>query len=361
MLGDIGDVSSLQITKQFLSERPDLFQQKRLIVFALTAPYYLDATNISKLTAYYSLYSKVQPFIDAAAYLLFGELRASGSAPVSVAGIGYNLNEALFPDPATPIPLELDLPPGPEVVTTTATVEPAPAPEFHIGDVIPLRAGVILDHNGNPVPDGTPVDFLFTYGSEANSTRQSAYTQGGVARLTFSVTSSGTLEILAVSENARSVPMKFDVPSPSGEIITPSPTPQPTETPTAIPPTPTPEPVIVPPPVNPTPYLGFGDWIIAVLFTFGIAFAIYRLAALLGFVRWGVRVSFFALIGGLLAYIYLAIRLPGSETLLNFSLSGSVLIVTLIGSIVGLGIALIWRTIVENRRHRPTKSGSLRT
>jgi hypothetical protein len=87
-----------------------------------------------------------------------------------------------------------------------------------------------------------------------------------------------------------------------------------------------------------------------VLFTFGIAIAIYRLAALLGFVRWGVRVSFLALIGGLVAYIYLAIRLPGSETLLNFSVSGSVLIVSLIGSTVGLGIVLAWRTIVENRK-----------
>ena len=357
MLGDSSNVSSLEIMKRFLSSRPDLFQQKRLIVFALTAPYYLDATNISKMTAYYCLYSKVTPFVDAAAYLLFGELRASGSPPVSVAGIGYNLNDALFPDPATPIQLELDLPPIQTVITSTATLEPTPAPEFRIGDVIPLRTGVILDHNGNPVPDGTPVDFLFTYGSEANSVRQPAFTQKGVARITFSVTTSGTLEILAESENARSAPMKVDVPSPSGEIITASPTSQPTATSTPLPPTPTPEPVISATPAETKPYLGIGDWFIAVLFTFGLAFAFYRLAALLGFIRWGVRVSFLALIGGLLAYTYLAIRLPGSETLLNFSVSGSVIIVSLIGSIVGLGITLAWWSIVENRKHRPTKKG----
>jgi beta-N-acetylhexosaminidase len=360
ILGDTGNVSSLQVLKRFLSSRPDLFQQKRLIVFALTAPYYLDATNISKLTAYYCLYSKVTPFIDAAAYLLFGELRASGSPPVSVAGIGYNLNEALFPDPATPIPLEFDLPPVQAVISTTATVEPTPAPEFRIGDVIPLRTGVILDHNGNAVPDGTPVDFLFTYGSEANSTRQSAFTQQGVARTTYSVTTPGTLEILVESENARSAPLKVDIPSPSGDMITPSPTPQPTETPTLEPPTPTPEPVVTPSPLETKPYLRIGDWLIAVLFTFGIAFALYRLAAWLGFVRWGVRVSFFALIGGLIAYTYLAIRLPGSEALLNISVSGSVIIVCLIGSAVGLGIALAWRSIVEKRKHNPTKNGSVR-
>jgi beta-N-acetylhexosaminidase len=358
MLGDSGNVTSLQVLKGFLSSRPDLFQQKRLIVFALNAPFYLDATNISKLTAYYCLYSKVSPFIDAAAYLLFGELRASGAPPVSVAGIGYNLNDALFPNPASPIPLELDLPPVQTVISTTATAEPTPAPEFHIGDVIPLRTGIILDHNGNPVPDGTPIDFLFTYGSEANSTRQSAFTQKGIARITFSVTTPGALEILAESENARSAPLKFDIPSPNGEIITPSPTPQPTETPTPIPPTPTQEPVITTPPAPTKLYPGIGDWFIAVLFTCGIAYALYRLAALLGFVRWGVRAGFSSLIGGLLAYIYLAIRLPGSETLLNFSVSGSVLIVSLVGSILGLGIALAWRAIVENRKHHPTKNGS---
>lgn len=152
----------------------------------------------------------------------------------------------------------------------------------------------------------------------------------------------------------------MDIPSPSGDIITPSPTPQPTETSTLEPPTPTPEPVVTPSPLETKPYLRIGDWLIAVLFTFGMAFALYRLAAWLGFVRWGVRVSFFSLIGGLIAYTYLAIRLPGSEALLNISVSGSVIIVCLIGSAVGLGIALAWRSIVEKRKHNPTKNGSAR-
>jgi beta-N-acetylhexosaminidase len=359
ILGDSGNVSSQQVLKRFLNTRPDLFQQKRLVLFALNAPYYLDATNISKLTAYYCLYSKISPFIDTAAYLLFGELRASGASPVSVAGIGYNLNIALFPDPAIPIPLEVELTQGQPVITTTATLEPTPAPEFHVGDVIPLIAGVILDHNGNPVPDGTPVDFLFTYGSEANSTRQSAYTQNGIARITYSVTSSGMLELIAESENARSVPLRFDIPSPTGEIITPSPTPQPSETTTLIPPTPTPEPVATPIPGEPKPSPGLGDWIIAVLFTSSIAYALYRLAALNGLVRWGVRTSFLSLICGLLAYTYMAIRLPGSEALLELSVSGSVIIACLIGSILGLCIAIVWRAIVEERKHHPKNNGEV--
>ena len=358
MFGDGGNVASLQVIKRFLSSRPDLFQQKRLILFAMTAPYYLDATNISKLSAYYCLYSKGTPFIEAAAYLLFGELRASGSAPVSVAGIGYNLNDALFPDPAIPIPLELDLPPAQSPITTTATVEPTPVPEFHIGEVIPLRTRAIVDHNGNPVPDGTPVTFSFTYGSEANSTRQVAYTQKGVARITYSVMVSGALEIVAESETARSAPLKLDIPSPTGEIVTPSPTQQLTSTPTPNPPTPTQEPVIATPPEPLKPSLGIGDWFIAVLFTGGIAFTLYQLAARIGFVRWGVRISFLSLICGLLAYVYLAGSMPGSETLLNFSVSGSVLIVTLVGSALGLCIALGWRAIAEYRKLHPPKNES---
>ena len=44
------------------------------MVFAFNAPYYLDATDISKLTAYYAFYSKINPFIDVAARILFQEV-----------------------------------------------------------------------------------------------------------------------------------------------------------------------------------------------------------------------------------------------------------------------------------------------
>jgi len=53
--------SSFSILQQFLSDRPDLFLQKRLIVFAFCAPFYLDATNVSKLSAYFALYSQNPP------------------------------------------------------------------------------------------------------------------------------------------------------------------------------------------------------------------------------------------------------------------------------------------------------------
>ena len=129
------DNPTSQALTRFLAERPDLFQQKRLIVFAFNAPYFLDATNISKLTAYYGLYSKIPSFVDAAARLLFKELSPVGVLPVSVPGVGYDLITATSPDPNQIIPVSLDTGeeanPTPE---TTTTPEPIVAPNLRVGD-----------------------------------------------------------------------------------------------------------------------------------------------------------------------------------------------------------------------------------
>jgi len=352
-IGDSDEISSNKIMKRFLAERPDLFQQKRLIVFAFSAPYYLDATNISKLTAYYALYSKATPFIETAAYLLFGELRATGAPPVSVPGIGYNLNNVLFPNPDLVIPLEFDFPPAQQAITTTATLEPTPPPEFRIGDVIPLRTGVILDFNGNPVPDGTPVNFVFSYGGETTSIRQTAYTQKGISRTTYAVAAPGALQIIAESENARSAAITLDISLPSGEIITPSNTPEPTQTPTPIPPTLTPEPTVIPPipTVIPPREPGMGEWLFTMMISFGLAFAVYQVSIQFGNSRWGIRSGILALIGGLSGYIYI-ISLPAdNRPLSDVGLPWNVLLVSLTGALIGLLTALIWRAmlIIVNR------------
>jgi beta-N-acetylhexosaminidase len=343
--------SSFSILQQFLSDRPDLFLQKRLIVFAFCAPFYLDATNISKLTAYFALYSKTPQFVDAAAYLLFGELRATGASPVSIASIGYNLNQELFPDPAQIIPLEFDLPEPSTIITSTTTPEPAPPPEFRLGDVIPLRTGVILDHNGHPVPDGTPVTFVFSLGGEANSTRQTTYTTKGIARSTYAASAPGALEISAESEPAKSDLLHVDIPLPGGEVATFTPTLQPTLTPTPIPPTPTP----TPPAAEISPQAtvagpGLRDWLVAIVLSGIIAFGLSRLSALIGQVRWGIRAGFLAFIGGMLAYTYLALRLPGSQPMLDASVARSVALSVLFGSALGLLLTVAWRYIAGVQR-----------
>jgi beta-N-acetylhexosaminidase len=350
MLSNSSTSPSFQTLRDFLTERPDLFQSKRLIAFALCAPYYLDATNISKLTAYYSLYSKIPQSVDVAAYLLFGELRASGVSPVSIPGISYNLNESLFPDPDQLITLELDLPNPEAAPETTGTPTAIPSPQYRIGDVIPLRTGSILDYNGHLVPDGTPVSFVFTIGGESNSTRQVQYTKDGVARTTYAIKNSGTLEIRAESENARSDVLQFDIPSPGGESATIAPT----ETPTQIP-SPTPSETPVQPPATPVPPSvpnppGLVDWIMAVLISGTIALISYRLSVQIGQVRWGVRSGFLAFIGGLLSYSFIALQIPNGKLQGSGSISLLVFLSSLVGSILGLAIVFCWKIILQVRQ-----------
>jgi beta-N-acetylhexosaminidase len=355
MLTPHDDEPSFQTLSQFLNERPDLLQQKRIIVFALNAPYFLDATNISKLTAYYGLYSKTPQFVDVAAYLLFRELRPVGAPPVSVPGIDYDLNKALFPHPEQLIPLTLDFPQT-ENPDNTTTPAPTPTPDFEVGDVIPVRTGIIIDNNGNHVPDGTPVEFILTIGGDASITRQIENTIDGVARTTFSIASPGALEIHAESEPAISERLKFDIPS-SDEVEVPTPT---IEFPTSIPsPTSTPQiipPVVEQPPSDPMPDSpNVTDWLMAVMVSLVIAWSSYRLSALIGQVRWGVRAGFLALIFGLLAYSYLVLNLPGSKIIFQGSISRAILLTTFSGTIIGLLVSISWKTISETRK-RPNPS-----
>lgn len=352
MLPDQPLQSSFDVLRRFLTERPDLFQQKRLIVFAFCAPYYLDATDISKLTAYYALYSKAPGFVDTAAYLLFGELRATGASPVSVPGIAYNLNEALFPDPTQVIPLEFDLPTSQQATNSAGTPEPAPPPEYRLGDVVMLRTGVIVDHNRNPVPDGTPVTFSFTSGVESSATRQVEITRDGIARTSYAINNPGVLEIRAESENAHSEVLRLDIPTPGEEGTTSTPTPEPTPTATTPAPTAIPTQPTSPAAVEPVEGPALGDWIMAVLTASILALVVYRLGTLIGYVRWGVRAGFMVLIGGLVAYSLMVLRLQESELVPDAPISQNLFLATVAGGIAGLAIVLAWRFIVDSSSAR---------
>ncbi len=335
---------------RFLSERPDLFQQKKLIVFAFNAPYFLDATNISKLTAYYGLYSKIPSFVDIAARLLFKELTPVGVLPVSVPGVGYDLITMTSPDPDQIIPLELDQDVE-QPADSSATPEPLPTPEIRLGSSIPLRTGVIIDRNGHPVPDGTPVHFIVSIDGVVSTFPQIEITTGGVAKSSIQVTSPGILEVRVESEPAKqSNILRFDIPSDSSQPITPTPTVQPSSTPE-----PTPTATIPPTPVITVETsngdgLTLFDWFVAIILATTISFVFYRLSALAGHVRWGVRGGFFALIGGLIAYCYLALSLPGSQAMQSTLGGWGIILVTTIGSFVGLISTMIWRETKKGAR-----------
>ncbi len=257
--------------------------------------------------------------------------------------------------------LEFDLPAPTQPVTGTITPEPPAIPEYRAGDVVPLRTGIILDYNSNPVPDGTPVVFVISYGSETSSTRQVSYTTQGIARTTYLVPQPGSLELRAESETASSNILRLDIPFPSGEITaspgiseTP-PSPSPTVEPTQPPPTPTDEPENqAPVPVEPNPLPpNLGDWVLSIVTAVLLGLGIFRYCIQAGMVRWSVRMGLLVAIGGIAAYLYLALNLPGTDGLLNNMHTLNVFWITILGAVIGLLAGLGWRAYVNRAHNTP--------
>lgn len=350
MLDASDEQPSFLTLSRFLSERLDLIQEKKLIVFAFNAPYFLDETDISKLTAYYGLYSKMPAFIDVAAYLLFQDnLQPVGSLPVSVPGINYDINEALFPDADQVIPLTVRL------ISTQSPIQPTPVgpgqvPEVQIGDVIRVQTGVIYDNNGRQIPDGTPIEFLFSIGGEANPIQQLTTSTDGVGAVEYTVNAAGTLVIRASSQPAQSEFVVLSIPVPPGEatltpvgseaLTTEIVTPEPTES------TASPLPGGDTPPSHPE----IGDWAWAILVTAGVSLLSYRAFVAMKEARWGLRAALLAMVGGLLAYSYLALGLPGSAQVLEESALRTVILVSMAGALLGLGLTVVWQQIASPRK-----------
>lgn len=228
--------------KLFLGQGlPSIFD-KNLIVFTLNSPYYLDTTEINKLTAYFGLYSKTQPHIDVAVRTLFQEVQPQGASSVSIDGIGYDLTTSLSPDPIRSFPVQ---------VLNVSPDSSQPPLE------VTLRAGPILDYNGHVVPDGTPVEFAVTYNNGGRIPVTAVGTRNGIAETVITLSSPGSVQIFAQSGQAQSQrPQVVSVAAPpatstatTNPSSTPSPSPTPEPTNTATPsPTPSPAPSSTPSP-----------------------------------------------------------------------------------------------------------------
>lgn len=356
MLNDQKNRPESQALRRFLSEKSDTFRNKKVVVFAFNAPYYLDATDISKISAYYGLYSRTSAFVDVAVRILFQEIQPQGALPVSVPGIGYDLITATSPDPKQVINLALDLPELPQV-KTTITPSPTPVPKFKVGDNIPLKTGVILDRNKNPVPDGTVVRFIATTGvGETVSVQQiDTVTTLGVARTPYRIQSPGFLEIRVISEPATtSLLLRLTITGSEAAAITAiAPTPLITSTPTAtatltITPTSSPSPTPLPPQPPKT-----RDWLFSMLIIWGGAVGVFVIGRYRSSLRWGIRWAFLAVLGGLLAYIYLAAGFPGSQDYLQQDRTAKILTMTIAGIVVGTVGGIIWKVVQRKAtKHR---------
>ncbi|MBW8009706.1 MAG: hypothetical protein FVQ83_00505 [Chloroflexi bacterium] len=339
--------------RRLLAERPDLFQDKRLIVFSFDAPYYLDATEVSKITAYYGLYSRESQFIDDAARLLFGELTPSGASPVSIAGIGYDLTTATSPDQNQVIPLFVDLA-GVELSMASGAIEGEDPPELQFGDLITLRTGDILDNNGQLIPDNTPISFVITSNIEGTPTQReiNVNSENGIAQYQFVIESSGTIEIQVNSgePQALSEILPLEIAPLVEEIVEtePPPLPTPTGTSTSIPQS-TQE-VSTDQETQPRDKTNLGDWSLAILVSVFVGSFAYQAGAASGHVRWGIRWGLTTFIGGLLINLYLAFGLPGSVWLLQAAGVWGVVISTLLGAGIGWVTGWGWQLSISSKQ-----------
>ncbi|MBX7213091.1 MAG: hypothetical protein K1X39_03665 [Thermoflexales bacterium] len=246
---DVKASRSAQAFRDFLALRGDALRDKKVVVFGFGAPYHLDSTEITKLTAYFALYQHGPAAQEAAIRALFGEY-GQGASPVSVPAVNYLLSEQTQPDPKQIIPLVAL---GPTEPTTRTSGTPVPLSP-RLNDTLRVRAGPIVDRNGRLIPDGTPIQFILAYPTEGVREPQErrVASRNGYAETTITFERKGKLQISARTDTARqSDIIEANISDAAGEVVISRPTPFPTVT-SEPPPSVTPRPTETSPPPRPS-------------------------------------------------------------------------------------------------------------
>ncbi len=334
--------------KRLLAEHFDLLQDKNIIVFGYDTPYYLDATELSKVTAYYALYSQIPAFVDIATRILMQEVKPGSALPVSVSSVSYDLITATSPDPNQVIPLNVvESEPKPEKTLEVEATQIASLSMLEIGEMVIIQAGVINDHNQNPVPDGTIVRFTFKVAGENIIVQQNEVpTQNGLAFINYKIDRTDNLVVTAVSEPAMtSNLLLLNIESGFAEVFVPTSTLSPQQTPTQMATVDVTAQVTLEADAT-TFNLGYpkpNDWLVMMLVV-GVGFG---MAYLIGFVwwgtvRWGIRSGLCAAIGGLASFVYLNLGLKGTLSWVERSGTWFVIEMALVGLLLGWIVALVW-------------------
>ena len=389
MLDVTPQVPSSNAVKQFLRAKPLDLRDKKVIVFAMDAPYFLDNTEVSILTAYYGLYNKTHKNIVLAGRLLFKEFQAQGKSPVSIDAIEYDISRVVEPKPdqiitltvAEPESMQLEMPvtptpPSEPVGEGTPTLIPS-----NIGDRFLVRTGIILDHKGHPVPDDTIVLFERSYPAENLALAPiSVSTINGMAETVIEIDREGVLEITAESGLATrsdtviiqgptiiiETPIATPTATPTATATetptaTETNTPLPTDTATAVAtptPTPTPEPVASPLPQPPS--LTISDLLFSLLTLVVVGSALLYFTRSLNLaLEIRLWLVLMAVVGGLVGYVLygiFAVQLAGVQPIGNWIRGNTTShwltsLVSLLFALTGIAIAQILRMIQE--RYKP--------
>jgi beta-N-acetylhexosaminidase len=328
-------------------------------LFLVGPPYEVTGEDLGLVTAgAYALYDGQRPFVEAAVQALFGAVEPAGALPVSVEAIGYNLLTQTEPDPNQSIELFIGEEPGPET--------PVPQlPILSVGTTIIIRTGLIVDRNGHPVPDGTPVQFTVVYQDAGNAAETfETMTAGGVAVIPVTINFIGQLEIAAISEPARnSVRLQLaifnDAPA-VVQTIPPRPTPSRTRPPTVTPTrAPTRTPTVTPVPLG-SSLLGAEPRRVN-LIDFALSMLGITLVSAWGYRRESkrredgaidraMRLTLLGSLCGLIAYAGYGLGLPGADAVRGALGSWAALVVTLVGTAVPWLVDGIQRLSTDSKR-----------
>lgn len=312
-----GNPASVVIS-DFLSFRSDLVRDRNVVVFAFNAPYYLDATDLNQVDAYYAMYSTGPAFVETAARILFRDVVPAGASPVSVLAVGYDLTTQLQPDPNRVIEIFAEQPASP-----TATVTPGPT-VYQLGDAVNLRTNVILDRNGNVVVDGTSVSFNVAFapadGGLVSQQTIDDLTENGVGAASFVLSNLGAYTVTVRTLSGPS-PFQFLIrTTETGAVAvtnippspTPSATPEPTLTPAPVDPVATPD-----EPTEPSQPLFMPansiDFALMLVFSLVALVIGYRLGRPEQDPRRAVRLALLGLTGALVGYNLFALQVPGFQ------------------------------------------------
>jgi beta-N-acetylhexosaminidase len=259
-----------------------------------------------------------------------------------------------LPTEATPTPESDETLEPTATATEGISLTPTIPPQILLkrGDIIAIRTGVILDRNKHPVPDGTRVRFVLSQ-SENNLTRQvESTTIDGVAAASFNLDQLGLINIVVSSEPARNsatIQLNVNDQVPQPPVIT-TPTLTITATATEIPPTPQPTPKPGTILTTSEGYPTFLGWFLTVLLmAAGVALA-YWFGIQFSQARWAVRWALLTLLGGLAAYNYLVLELPGGALWVNEQGLSAVLQAILFGQSIGFLAGWGWRLMAERRK-----------
>ena len=359
MIDVVEEIPSSAVVKRFLGADGERLRggDKTVAVLALNAPYFLDATEVSQLSAYFGVNSSTDLFIENAVNGLFKAYTPRGAPVYSVPGTLYsNLSERLQPDPESVLTLQLfvdDLLVGQVPVAVEEDEAPAESITIQGGQSVRLQVGPIRDRNGHVVRDGTIVEFqALNDAGEPELSSDPIMTRNGIASHTAQFMNGGRLLISAISEPATSEQLEIFVEVPEPEIVVEESTAAPAETDSSVVitspvPVDTVEPAATP--VTPASMLPVrspnGFTLIVALLTIAVMLSLLLILQIRVLPRqYLVQNMLWAMIVGLFAYImYSAFLLyTGYEMSLQASLFGTAIVV-----FMSMLIPLLWLQLRE--------------